>query len=201
MGQTAKDRNVDLQAPGSTPIAARSPGWDALNIFMASQASQVSGNIDSTRENPRKSKVLSPSPKVHFGAGAGRADDIQTSNWLRNNAGANFSPPRSCNPLKTNDRIRFAAENGGKRRPLKRGFRASDHQKAGRGRPRGGSAPSAGAGRRFRVRPEKSPQRSGKIESAPGNVGAPDVWRPHYLAPQRAVDLSRQLQPEAPWFD
>jgi hypothetical protein len=32
---------------------------------------------------------------------------------------ANFSPHSPCNPLKTNDRRRFMAENGGKRRPLK----------------------------------------------------------------------------------
>jgi hypothetical protein len=142
MGQIAKGGKLDLRRPGSKPSPALWPRWGALNQFMSPQATQPIENIDSARENPRKSKSNNRSTGVRFAARPRLADVIQVASrrlkgfavstaasltphfasqkYAGLDKGANFSPLPPCKPLKTNDRRRFAAENGGKRRPLRR---------------------------------------------------------------------------------
>jgi hypothetical protein len=102
----------------------------ALKTFSPAQASQPIEKVDSGRENPRKSKSFGPSSKTHFGAKPRLGGDIQMPDLPLDDVAAIFLAPAPRNPLKTNDRQRFAAENGGKRRPFKRGFRASGSPKA-----------------------------------------------------------------------
>jgi hypothetical protein len=136
MGQIAKGGKLDLRRPGSKPSPALWPRWGALNQFMSPQATQPIENIDSARENPRKSKSNNRSTGVRFAARPRLADVIQVASrrlkgfavstaasltphfasqkYAGLDKGANFSPLPPCKPLKTNDRRRFAAENGGR---------------------------------------------------------------------------------------
>jgi hypothetical protein len=107
VGQFLKAQDLGRSQIASSDLAE-------LKIFWRPQASQATEKVDSARENPRKTKSAERSPDVHFGAAARPGDHIQTQYWLQNGGGAIFSPLPPYNPLKTNDRRRFAAENGGR---------------------------------------------------------------------------------------
>jgi hypothetical protein len=128
MRQSARGQNFETKVLPSESIRAVRPGTGALMIFLPAQASQATENIDSGRENPRKSKQNERSSKALFATKARLADDIQMSSAVPElagiGAGANFSLPAPSKLLKTNDRRRFAAENGGKRRRSSAGIRA-----------------------------------------------------------------------------
>jgi hypothetical protein len=167
MGQDAIRRDFDRQQ-FRWPLATaswRSTG--ALKRFSVPQASQAIEKVDSERENPSKSKFKKPSSKAHFATEARLAVAIQPTRCSmkrrrrsddgacnRRLAGqdfagaggaANFSRLAPCNPLKTNDRRRFTAENGGKRRRSSVGIRAFPARRGTRGcRSRGAQAPAAG---------------------------------------------------------
>jgi hypothetical protein len=126
MGQNVRRQNFEsqrLRLERASPIAPRS---GALKLFSRPQASQAIEKVVFGRENPRKSKPNEPSPKGHFHAEARLADDIQTTRSAVDGAIASLgasaidigrdaknSRLSPCNPLKTHDRRRFAAENGG----------------------------------------------------------------------------------------
>jgi hypothetical protein len=139
MAQTATRRICRSAELRSDPIWALWTGGGALKLFLPDQASQLVENIDPGRENPRKSKSFRPLPDVHLATKPWLAYDIQTMdggsvarpvafhlgrlanrNPVDLGEGANFSRLSPCNPLKRNDRQRFArktAENGGLRAP------------------------------------------------------------------------------------
>jgi hypothetical protein len=96
---------------------------------------QAIEKFDSARENPRKSKSKTRPSKARFGAETRLGPKIQMADFavvcnvftlfiLDAGGGKKISPFSSCNPLKTHDRRRKTAENGGKRRPLSVAFRA-----------------------------------------------------------------------------
>jgi hypothetical protein len=134
MGRTVRRQNFESTGLRAEATPTSWPARSALKVFSSAQASQAIEKVDSARENPRKSKQNEPSSKAHCATRPRLADDIQMSRMFpegatspsspfgrpdRNlpgiGAGANFSRPTPCKLLKTNDRRRFAAENGGKR--------------------------------------------------------------------------------------
>jgi hypothetical protein len=119
MGQTAGREKFKSTRSGPAPVRALRATPGRAKTFLSPQALQAIENPDSARENPRKSKPKEPFFEAHFAARPRLAGNIQTPNLLRYEAAAKFSARAPCNPLKTNDRRPFAAENGGKRRSFK----------------------------------------------------------------------------------
>jgi hypothetical protein len=148
MGRTTRRQNFESKRFRAEAILPFWPRRSALKGFLRAQASQPIEKGDSGREIPRKSKQNEPSSKAHFATEARLADDIQMSWAIPDLAaigeGANFSLPAPCKLLKINDRRRFAAENGGKRRRPSAAIPAVCARSKPLGRPsRGAAAPPA----------------------------------------------------------
>jgi hypothetical protein len=143
VAQTDNRQSFESQRSGSQHVRAVAAIRAARKLFWSPQASQLIEKIDSARENPRKSKSNTPSSKVHFAARARLSDDLQVLHLPLDCGGSNYLPFLSCNSLKTNDRRRFAAENGGKRRRCSAGIRAFELPKTPRGAANRSGAPVA----------------------------------------------------------
>jgi hypothetical protein len=139
MGQTARRDNFESMRSGSGPHSPLGSIRAERKLFLSPEASQAIEKVDSARENPRKSKSFGRCSKAHSGTTPRFGRDIQMPDSLLGRVAVIFSAFAPCNPLKTNNRRRFAAENGGKRRLFMRGFRASGHPKAPGRRPSGGA--------------------------------------------------------------